>query len=322
MKKVIFMGTPAFSRTVLQGLIDSQAYEIMAVVTQPDRPVGRKRVITPSPVKELAQAYGIPVLQPEKLAGSDQAKTIIEMKPDLIITAAFGQFLPKSILNAPKYGAINVHASLLPKYRGGAPIHYAIWKGEKETGISLIYMTPKMDAGNILAQASLPILDRDDVADVFAKMADLGRDLLLKTLPSVFAGTNQAWPQNEAEATFSPNISKEEEEIQWNQTAIEIDRHVRAFRPFPSTFTRLKGQRFKIWAGRPITGDFPQGQVGQIVASTEDQLIVQAGQNTYFAIEEVQPNGKKRMSVKQYLNGMADHELVNQVFEMSSGHEG
>ena len=212
MTKIIFMGTPAFSVPILNGLVE-EGYEVLRVVTQPDRPVGRKKVLTPPPVKEAALEHGIKVLQPEKISGSEEMAELMSLEADLIVTAAFGQFLPEALLEAPKLGAINVHASLLPKYRGGAPVHYSIINGDEKTGVTIMRMVKKMDAGDMLAQESLPISKTDDVGSMFDKLSLLGKEMLLTMLPSFLEGNIEEIPQNEAEVTYSPNISREEEQV-------------------------------------------------------------------------------------------------------------
>lgn len=317
MEKIIFMGTPDFARTILEGLINENKYNIVAAVTQPDRPVGRKRVLTAPPVKQLAVEHGIPVYQPEKISGSDTVQELIDLDADIIITAAYGQFVPTKLINAPKHKAINVHASLLPKYRGGAPIHYAIWEGEEETGISLIYMTKKMDAGEIIAQAKTPIAKTDDVGDLFTRLATIGRDLLLEELPNIFEGNINPWPQDEAEVTFSPTIPREQEQVNWHQTATQIDQHVRAFRPFPTTYTWLDDKRTKIVQGQPAEGTVQSGKpVGTIIGAENGVLTVQTGEDTAFHIEKWQESGKKAMLVKDYLNGVKPEEIIGQQFEV------
>lgn len=314
MKKIIFMGTPQFAVEVLDGLINSP-YEVVAVVTQPDRPVGRKRILTPPGVKVLAQEHNIPVYQPEKISGSKEAEDLIQLGADLIITAAYGQFVPTDLLDSPKYGAINVHASLLPKYRGGAPIHYAIRNGDKETGISIIYMTEKMDAGDILSQRAIPITENDDVGIMFDKLAHVGRDLLLDTLPDLFEGKIKAIPQEESKVVFSPTIRKEEEQINWNRTAQEIDWHVRAFRPFPSTYTWLDNQRVKIWDGY-VSDKKVTSEAGKIVGASESELFIACGDGVCYAVREWQPSGRKRISIRDYLNGNESADLINKQFEV------
>lgn len=313
MKKIIFMGTPEFSKTVLQALLNENKYEIVAVVTQPDRPVGRKRVLTASPVKTLAQCYDIPVFQPEKLSGSPEMQRLIELNADLIVTAAYGQFVPTKLLKAPKYHAINVHASLLPKYRGGAPIHYAIWNGDEETGVTIMYMEKEMDAGDILAQKSTPIHFNDDVGQLFERLSHLGAELLLDTLPKLFSETITPIEQNQEEVTYSPTITKEQEEIDWNQTAKQIHDHVRAFRPFPSTYTILNGERLKIWAGLPqMESVVAKGQPGEIVDITPEGIAIQCGEGIYW-VTELQPSGKKRMTSRVFVNGQSQDVLLHQI---------
>lgn len=314
MKKIIFMGTPQFAVEILAGLINSD-YQVVAAVTQPDRPVGRKRVLTPTPVKELALKHNIPVYQPENIGKSGELEELLELEADIIITAAYGQFVPVSLLESKPFKAINVHASLLPKYRGGAPIHYAIWKGEKETGISIIYMTKKMDAGDILAQRKIPIEDTDDVGGLFNKLAILGRDLLIDTLVDIFDGSSISQSQVEEEVTYSPTISREQEQINWQQKASEIDRHIRAFRPFPSTHTWLNDQRIKIWSGQPIK-TVNNAMPGTIIDVKDEQVIVQAGDKSLYAITEWQESGKKRMKIKQWLNGNQAESIIGLRFEV------
>ena len=194
MTKIIFMGTPGFSVPILEGLV-AEGYDVIRVVTQPDRPVGRKKTLTPPPVKEAAVKLNIPVLQPEKISGSDEMQEIIDLAPDLIVTAAFGQFLPEKLLEAPKHGAINVHASLLPKYRGGAPVHYSIINGDSETGVSIMNMVKKMDAGDILLQQAIPIEKTDDVGSMFDKLSLLGKEMLLNMLPNFLTGNVSCSPR-------------------------------------------------------------------------------------------------------------------------------
>ncbi len=302
MNKVIFMGTPEFSVPILQALIDDETLEVTAVVTQPDRKVGRKQILTPSPVKQLAETYEIPVLQPEKLSGSEEMQEILDLAPDLLITAAYGQFVPTKLLKAPTYGAINVHASLLPKYRGAAPIHYAILKGEEKTGVTIMYMEKVMDAGNIISQREIPITDADDTGTLFEKLSLLGRDLLMDTLPAIFAGENESIVQDEAEVSFSPMISKEQEKIDWNQTAREIFNQVRALRPAPGAYTLLEGERFKIW-DTEVIGETTDKEPGTVIQLDKEDLYVASGEGTVLSLKEVQPAGKKRLNVVNYLAG-------------------
>lgn len=313
MTKIVFMGTPAFSVPILEGLL-AENYEIAAVVTQPDRPVGRKKTITPPPVKAAAVEQGLLVLQPEKISGSPEMEKIAELAPDLIVTAAFGQFLPEKLLQIPRLGAINVHASLLPKYRGGAPVHYAIMNGETETGVTIMEMIKKMDAGGIFSQRSIPITKQDDVGTMFEKLSLVGKELLLETLPKIINGELKPTPQDEAEVTFSPNITREQEAIDWNKTAEEVDNQVRGMHPWPIAFTNYEAARWKIFRTTP-TDENTTAEPGTIVLRTKRELHIACGEGTIVAIEELQPAGKGKQTVQAFLNGsgqqVAEGQQVN-----------
>lgn len=299
MTKLIFMGTPDFAATVLEGLLDDANYDILAVVTQPDRAVGRKKEIKMTPVKEVALAHNLPVYQPEKMSGSDEMAELMTLGADGIVTAAFGQFLPTKLLDSVDF-AVNVHASLLPKYRGGAPIHYAIINGDKEAGVTIMEMVKKMDAGDMIAKASTPITDEDNVGTMFEKLAVIGCDLLLKTLPDYIAGNIKPEPQDESKATFSPNITPEEERIDWNKSAREVFNHIRGLYPWPVAHTLLDGKRFKIYEASLAEG---QGQPGQIIEKGKETLVVATGDGA-ISLKTVQLAGKPRMSVVDFLNGV------------------
>lgn len=305
MTSIVFMGTPQFAAPILESLIKAD-YDVLAVVTQPDRKVGRKHVLTASPVKQVAVAHDIEVLQPEKIGGSPEMQRVIDLQPDLIVTAAFGQFLPTKLLRAAKIAAVNVHGSLLPKYRGGAPVQYAIINGEQETGITIIYMVKKMDAGDMLAQRALPIEKHDDTGSIFEKLSVVGRDLLLETLPKLIAGEITATPQDEARVTFSPTIKPEEEELDFfNQTAAQVDDQVRGMRPAPIAYAMLDGKRTKFWDVTPLDESVSQ-TAGQVVRKTKHELVIAAANGTALAINELQPAGKPKMSITDFLNGSAD----------------
>lgn len=300
MSKVIFMGTPDFSTKVLEMLIAE--HDVIAVVTQPDRPVGRKRVLTPPPVKEVAIKHGLPVYQPEKLAQSSELEQLIDLEADLIVTAAFGQILPESLLNAPKLGAINVHASLLPKYRGGAPIHQAIMDGQTETGISIMYMVKKLDAGDIISQQAIEIEQQDDVGTMHDKLSFLGAELLKETLPSIINGTNNRITQNESEASFATNISREQEKIDWYQSAEVIYNHIRGLSPWPVAYTVMDDGNMKVYASRIEKGK--TGEPGTIIETTKKAIIVATGSDDAIALTDIQVAGKKRMLTANYLSGV------------------
>ncbi|WP_125762365.1 methionyl-tRNA formyltransferase [Levilactobacillus mulengensis] len=304
MTSVIFMGTPAFSAPILSSLIKN-GYDVLAVVTQPDRKVGRKHVLTASPVKQVAVENGIEVLQPQKISGSDEMARAIELAPDLIVTAAFGQFLPTKLLKAAKVAAVNVHASLLPKYRGGAPVHYAIMNGDKETGVSIMFMEKKMDAGAVLAQQAMPITDQDDVGSMFDKLSLLGRDLLLETLPKLLAGEITPVPQDESKVTFSPTIKSDEERIDLNLSAHLIDCKVRALRPAPIAHIYLNGVRTKLWQVT-VLDETTDLQPGALVSHDKHHLAIATGEHGVLGLDEIQPAGKPKLSITDFLNGTSD----------------
>lgn len=300
MVKIVFMGTPDFSVPILQQLIKT-GYQVEAVVTQPDRPKGRKKILTPPPVKVEAEKHGIPVLQPLKI--KEEYEKVLEFKPDLIITAAFGQILPKQLLEAPKYGCINVHASLLPELRGGAPIHYAILQGKEKTGISIMYMVEKLDAGDILSQVEVPISETDTVGTLHDKLSDAGAKLLLETLPLLLENKLTPMKQNDEEATFASNIKREQEKIDWRKKGAQIYNHIRGLHPWPVAYTTLNGQVLKIWWGEKVSG-VSHSSPGTIVDILKDGFIVATGDETAIKITELQPAGKKRMSSEEYLRGV------------------
>ncbi|MGF9942417.1 methionyl-tRNA formyltransferase [Priestia megaterium] len=297
--KVVFMGTPDFSVPVLQTLL-KDGYEVVAVVTQPDRPKGRKRVLTPPPVKVEALKHEIPVLQPEKIRLEEEYQQVLAYEPDLIVTAAFGQILPTPILEAPKYGCINVHASLLPELRGGAPIHYSILQGKPKTGVTIMYMVEKLDAGDILTQVEVPIEERDHVGTLHDELSAAGAKLLSETIPSLVKGEITPVKQNDDEATFASNIKREQEKIDWARTGEEIYNHIRGLHPWPVAYTTADGQVMKIWWGEKVSAS---GKPGTVLSLEEDGFIVATGNETAIKVTELQPAGKKRMDAAQYLRG-------------------
>lgn len=312
MKKAVFMGTPDFAVPILEALIHSDIVNVVLVVTQPDRPVGRKRVLTAPPVKKAALKHGIPVFQPEKL--KDEYEELLKYELDIIITAAYGQLLPKPLLDLPKFGCINVHASLLPELRGGAPIHYAILEGKKETGITIMYMEEKLDAGDIISREKIPIEMSDHVGTLHDKLAKLGADLLLKTLPSIFAGTNERIKQDETKATYAPNITREQEKIDWTKSSEEVYNHIRGLHPWPVAYTTYKGERWKIWWGEMDDATF-DGEPGEIAAIDDASITVVCGDKKGIRLVEIQPSGKKRMSVSEFLRGNKDLVALGDILE-------
>jgi methionyl-tRNA formyltransferase len=307
MTKIVFMGTPDFSVPVLKRIL-ADGYEVIAVVTQPDRPVGRKRIMTAPPVKVEAEKHGIPVFQPEKIRRKEELEPILALKPDLIVTAAFGQILPKELLEAPRLGCINVHASLLPELRGGAPIHYSIIQGKSVTGITIMYMAEKLDAGDILTKIDVPIDERDTVGTLHEKLSAAGSNLLSETLPKLINGEITAVPQNESEATFAPNIKREQEKIDWSNNGEQIYNQIRGLNPWPVAYTELDGLVLKVWWGEKFSTEL-MAEPGTIISLEDDGIVVMTGSQIAIKITELQPSGKKKMSGEQFLRGANNHIL-------------
>lgn len=299
MTRIIFMGTPDFSVPILRNLV-KEGYDIVGVVTQPDRPKGRKKTLTPPPVKVEAEKHNIKVLQPEKIR--HELDEVLALQPDLIVTAAFGQLLPKELLDAPKYGCINVHASLLPELRGGAPIHYSILQGKDKTGITIMYMAEKLDAGDILTQEEVHIEDRDTVGTLHDKLSEAGVKLLSETIPQLLAGKLTPEQQDDTKATFAPNIKREQEKIDWTRTGEGIYNQIRGLNPWPVAFTTYKTQLMKIWWGEKMSSknDSPPGT---IIGIDQDGFVVATGNTTAIKITELQPSGKKKMTGEDFLRG-------------------
>lgn len=309
-ERIVFMGTASFSLAVLKMLIDND-YHIVGVVTQPDRYVGRKKVLTMPDVKVEALKYDIPVIQPARIKEDYQA--IIDLQPDLIITAAYGQIIPQALLDAPRLGCINVHASLLPLYRGGAPVHQAIIDGQDKTGVTIMYMVKKMDAGDMIAQKETSINDEDTVGVLYDRLSDLGAQLLKETLPDVLNGTNAHIPQDESKVTYAPTLSREDERIDWNLSAKQVYNKVRGTNPWPGSYTTYQGKTVKIWAGQVhhcenAMKHHAHQDNGTIVKIFKDAIGVKVNDGVYL-ITELQLEGKKRMSVKDYLNGHCIFEV-------------
>lgn len=301
--KIIFMGTPDFSVPVLKGLIEN--YTVVAVVTQPDKKVGRKQEIVPSPVKKLALSYNIPVLQPEKIRKSYQE--ILDYKADIIITCAYGQIIPKLLLESPQYGAINVHASLLPKLRGGAPIHKAIIEGYKETGITIMYMNEKMDEGDMISQEKTEILDTDNLETLHDRLSEIGSRLLLKTLPEIINGTAKREKQDHTQATYAYNITHEEEKIDFSKSTRAIFNQIRGLSPTPGAYATLDEKLVKIYQADYKICDTKE-KSGNITTISKDGIGV-ATIDGEIILKEIKLEGKKKMLVKDYLNGIDKEKL-------------
>ena len=307
-KKVIFMGTPEFAVPILQMLIENT--EVLLVVTQPDKEVGRKKEKKFSPIKELAIKNNIETFQPIKI--KEDYKYILEKNPDIIITCAYGQIIPNELIETPKYGAINVHASLLPKLRGGAPIHHAIIDGYKKTGITIMYMSSKMDAGDIISQKETIINEKENVGTLHDKLSKIGTELLKETLPLIFEQKNERIKQNEEEVTFGYNITREEEKIDFNKTAEQVYNQIRGLNPFPLAYAILNEEETKIIEAN--INEKTIGKVGEITEITKNSIIVKCKDKS-IEITKIKPFGKRIMEVKDYLNGIKKETLLNKEFK-------
>lgn len=307
-KKVIFMGTPEFAVPILQMLIDNT--DVLLVVTQPDKEVGRKKEKKFSPIKELALKNNIEVFQPIKIR--EDYEYILSKNPDIIITCAYGQIIPNALIETPEYSAINVHASLLPKLRGGAPIHHAIIDGYDKTGITIMYMSSKMDAGDIISQKEVPITDTDNVGTLHDKLSSVGTKLLKETLSLIFERTNKRIKQNEEEVTYGYNITREEEKIDFSKSAKEVYNKIRGLNPFPLSYALLNGEETKIIEAK--VSDSIKGNVGQITGITKESIIVKCKDKS-IEITKIKPFGKRIMYVKDYLNGLKKESLLNKEFK-------
>lgn len=305
--KLIFMGTPDFSASILEDIIKS-GHEVIAVVTQPDKQKGRGHEVSFTPVKEMALKYDIEVLQPVKIREPEVLAKLKDMAPDVIVVAAFGQILPKELLDIPPLGCINVHFSLLPKYRGAAPIQYAIINGEKETGITIMYMDEGIDTGDIILQRALPI-DREETAgSLFDKMAVLGGELIIEALQQLGEGKAVRTPQNHKEATYYKMIHKEMGKLDFSKSAESLERLIRGLSPWPSAYTYLEGKTLKLWkaevepdsaAGVSGASEIKPGEIAQI---RKDAMVIKTGDGL-LVVKELQLEGKKRMAADAFLRG-------------------
>jgi len=305
--KIVFMGTPEFSVPILDVLIKN--YKVKAVVTQPDKQVGRKGLVVYSPVKVLAQKNNILVIQLDKI--KEQYQEIIDLEPDLIVTCAYGQILPKELLDYPRRGCINVHASLLPKLRGGAPIHRAIINGYSKTGVTIMYMAPGMDDGDIIKQREIEITDFDTASTLHDKLSKLGSELLLETLPSIINGTNERIEQNSSEVTFAPIIKPIDEKIDFSKTTKEVYNQIRGLNSFPGAYFILDGKRIKVFESIMVDEYFSNSLNGEIVKIYKDGIGVKTN-NGVIVLTVIQPEGKSKMKCRDYLNGIKE-SLIGKV---------
>lgn len=301
MMRAVFMGTPDFSVPVLSAMAQAEDIEVVGVVTQPDRPKGRKGDLVPSPVKEEAMKYNIPLLQPEKIRQPEAVEQLRAWNPDVIVVVAFGQILTKDVLDIPPMGCINVHASLLPKYRGAAPIQYAVLDGLKETGVTTMYMDEGLDTGDILLQQVVPISEKETGGSLFDKMSEAGAGLLIRTLEGLSQGEIERRPQT-GESCYVGMIKKSMGEIDWSRSAEEIERQIRGLDPWPSAYTYRNGRMLKLWGADVLPGYAEAASPGEVTEVQKDRILLQTGDGI-LAVTALQPEGKKRMAAADYLRG-------------------
>lgn len=300
--KIVYMGTPDFAVPALAALVDA-GYEVAGVVTQPDKPKGRGKTLVPTPVKEEALKHGIPVYQPRKVREPEFVETLKEMEPDIIIVAAFGQIIPKEILDMPKFGCINIHASLLPKYRGAAPIQQAVINGDKEAGVTIMKMGTGLDTGDMISQASVLLTKDETGGSLFDRLADLGAGLLVKTLPSIFDRTAVYEPQPEESPTpYAGMITKQMGLLDFHKNAEELERLIRGMDPWPSAYTFLNGKSLKVWKAAVEQKASGQEEPGTVTGTDKEGIYVTCGQDSLI-LKEIQLEGKKRMDAAAFLRG-------------------
>lgn len=314
--KIVFMGTPDFAVPALKALAESAKHEVSLVVTQPDRPRGRSGKPAPSDVKLCAEQYGIPVFQPEKVREEASVERLRRENADIFVVAAFGQLLPKTILEMPRFGCINIHGSLLPAYRGAAPVQWAVLDGQKEAGDTIMQMNEGLDTGDILMQESIPLSADETAGSLYDKLSSLGGPLLLKALDAIEEGNVTPVPQGDSGTHYAKMLRKEMGNIDWTKSAEEIGRLVRGLNPWPSAYTHWNGKMLKIWMAEPVTQeelsalgcdekngmDLKEAQPGTVMIVTKDTLMVQTGDGL-LALTELQMEGKKRMPVQAFLMG-------------------
>lgn len=299
--RIIFMGTPDFSVPTLEALVASE-HEVAAVVTQPDKPKGRGKEIHMSPVKECALKHNIPVYQPVRARDEAFVEEMRTLKPDAMVVIAFGQILPKSLLDLPKYGCVNIHASLLPKYRGAAPIQWAVINGDEETGITTMMMDVEMDTGDMLEKTVVKLNPDETGGSLFDRLSLLGGDLILSTLSKLEKGEITPQPQDHAQATYVKKISKSMGDIDWTMDAVSIERLVRGLNPWPSAFTRWNGKMLKIWEAKVLPDLETKAHCGSVISASDEGLKIQTG-NGVLCVTSLQLEGKKRMDTAAFLRG-------------------
>ncbi len=299
--KVVFAGTPEFAASSLAALIESE-HEIIAVYTQPDRPAGRGRKLTASPVKALALQHDIPVLQPQSLKNEDAQQELASLNADIMIVVAYGLLLPKAVLEIPALGCINVHASLLPRWRGAAPIHRSLLAGDKETGITIMQMDVGLDTGDMLYKLSCPIHPHDTSGELHDRLAPLGAKALLKTLSLMSAQQIEPEKQDDSQACYAHKLEKQEGDIDWSQDAITIHRKIRGLSPWPIAFTLLGDSTIRVHSATVVNSFHDSAPAGSVIEITKTQILIACGENTVLALDKIQLSGGKALAVKDILN--------------------
>ena len=303
--RIVFMGTPDFAVPSLERLI-ADGHDIAAVYTQPDKPKNRGMKLTPSPVKEVALAHQIPVVQPQKLREEGVLETLAAYQPELIVVVAYGKLLPKALIDLPPKGCINVHSSLLPKYRGAAPINWVVINGEAETGVTIMDIAEALDAGDIISQAATPIDPNESVETLHDRLAVMGAELLSRTVVSIADGTARRIPQEDSQSTYAPMLSRELSPIDWSRSAREIHNQIRGLTPWPATTMELSGSTFKVYAAEE-TGETTGKPAGTLVGTDKRGICMACGDGKVLRVLELQAPGKKRMKAPDYLRG---HPIV------------
>ncbi|HIZ78748.1 MAG TPA: methionyl-tRNA formyltransferase [Candidatus Lachnoclostridium stercorigallinarum] len=298
--RIVFMGTPDFSVPALEALAEG-GHQVIAAVTQPDKPKGRGKAVLMTPVKEKALELGIPVYQPAKVREPEFVELLREMAPDAIVVVAFGQILPKAILEIPKYGCINIHASLLPKYRGAAPIQWAVIDGEKETGVTTMFMNEGLDTGDMLEKAAVPLDEKETGGSLHDKLSALGGNLILSTLKGLEAGTLKGTPQTDEGTCYAKMLKKSLGDIDWTMDAAAIERLIRGLNPWPSAYTSLHGKTLKIWDADVLDREYGEAP-GTVAETSKNALIIQTGKGS-LSVRSLQLEGKKRMDIQDFLRG-------------------
>jgi len=303
--RIVFAGTPDFAARHLAALIDSH-HDVIAVYSQPDRPAGRGKKLKASEVKELALEHNIPVYQPENFKSDEAKAELAALNADVMVVVAYGLLLPKAVLDMPKFGCLNVHGSILPRWRGAAPIQRSIWAGDAETGVTIMQMDVGLDTGDMLHIVTCPIESTDTSASLYEKLAQTGPSALLETLEQVASGTTHPVKQDDAQANYAKKLSKEEAQIDWTMSAEQIERNIRAFNPWPVAFTHMQNHAVKIWQAEV---DARSGDAGKVLSADKSGVVIATGDKA-LRITLLQPEGKKPMSAQDFLNGRADWVAV------------